>query len=78
MRNISKLQYDATRTADTKILHFRDEVECDGGRSDEWPDGPSDLRAANKAEVNVTGHPKTKKRRTGVGHLRKPRKLMVW
>ena len=45
MRNTLESQYDATRTSDTKILHFRDKVEGDGGRSDERPKRLSDLRA---------------------------------
>ena len=66
MRNISGSQYDATRTSDTEVLHFRDKVESDGGRGDEWPDRPSDLRAPNKTEVNATGRSETRKKGGGV------------
>jgi hypothetical protein len=82
MRNVSESQWNITRTSDAEILHFRDEVESHGRRGDEWPERPGNLQATNKARVResmprITLLQKKKTRHTGVGHLRKPRKLMV-
>lgn len=44
VRNVSEPQYDATRTSDTEILHFRDKEEGDGGRGKERPERLSDLQ----------------------------------
>ena len=49
MRNIPEPQWDAARTSNTEILHFRDEEESDGGRGDERPERPSDLRQPIKS-----------------------------
>jgi len=69
MRNNSESQYGATRTSDAKILHFRDEVESDCGRGDEWPERPSNLQPPGKPRSmpRVTPWPRKKGETYGGG-----------